>query len=340
MSSKKVTITEVAKYAGVSVTTVSMVLGNKGRISPDTIDKVNQAVEELGYIRNRAAANLRSNSSEIIGLILKDISDPYYSEVASGISEEIERQGYMLILAQSGDSQERFEKCMMTMSRQGVGGIAFCPIADNQQFNIKKMKEQNLPLVCVSRASLDKQIDFVGPDNNYAAKLATEHLIKQGHRRIAYVGGASSSLCRAERIGGYCSTLMQFGLPFKPEWVVECEKGQKAAANAVQTLLSEHPQITAILCHHSSTALGAVYGIHRSGRQIGKDQFIGEQVSLIGFDDVEEAELTEPPLTFVNFNAREMGRQAAKRLISQLEQEYSQPYSLIQPPQLIIRESA
>ena len=108
MSSKKVTITEVAKHAGVSVTTVSMVLGNKGRISPDTIEKVNAAVEELGYIRNRAAANLRSNSSEIIGLILKDISDPYYAEVAAGLSEEIEQQGYMLFLAQSGDSQEKF----------------------------------------------------------------------------------------------------------------------------------------------------------------------------------------------------------------------------------------
>ncbi|MGR5122437.1 Mal regulon transcriptional regulator MalI [Vibrio harveyi] len=340
MSSKKVTITEVAKHAGVSVTTVSMVLGNKGRISPDTIEKVNAAVEELGYIRNRAAANLRSNSSEIIGLILKDISDPYYAEVAAGLSEEIEQQGYMLFLAQSGDSQEKFEKCVLTMARQGVGGIAFCPIGESQQFNVENLKQHNLPMVCISRASVDKQIDYVGPDNMYAAKLATEHLVKQGHRRIAYVGGASSSLCRAERIGGYCSTLMQFGLPFKPEWVVECEKSQASAAQTVQQLLLEHPQITAVLCHHSSTALGAVYGIHRAGRSIGKDQFIGEQVSVIGFDDVEEAELIEPPLTFVNSNAREMGRQAAKRLINQLKQEDSEPYSLIQPPKLIVRESA
>ena len=174
MSSKKVTITEVAKHAGVSVTTVSMVLGNKGRISPDTIEKVNAAVEELGYIRNRAAANLRSNSSEIIGLILKDISDPYYAEVAAGLSEEIEQQGYMLFLAQSGDSQEKFEKCVLTMARHGVGGIAFCPIGESQQFNVENLKQHNLPMVCISRASVDKQIDYVGPDNMYAAKLATE----------------------------------------------------------------------------------------------------------------------------------------------------------------------
>jgi len=340
MSTKKVTITEVAKHAGVSVTTVSMVLSNKGRISVDTAEKVNQAVEALGYIRNRAAANLRSNSSEIIGLILKDISDPYYAEVAAGLSEEIEKQGYMLFLAQSGGSQDRFDQCLLTMARQGVGGIAFCPIGENQQFDIESIKSHALPMVCIARASVDKQIDYVGPDNTYSAKLATEHLIKQGHRRIAYIGGKSSSLCRAERIGGYCSTLMQFGLPFKPEWVVECDKSQAAAAQTVQQLLSEHPQVTALLCHHSSTALGAVYGVNRAGRRVGKDQFIGEQVSIIGFDDVEEASLTEPPLTFIHSDAREMGRQAAKRLIDQLHTPSDQAYSLILPPQLIIRESA
>ncbi|OOE93459.1 Mal regulon transcriptional regulator MalI [Salinivibrio sp. AR647] len=340
MSSKKVTITDVARHAGVSVTTVSMVLGNKGRISLGMIDKVNHAVEELGYIRNRAAANLRANASEIIGLILRDISDPYYAEIAAGLSEELEQQGYMLFLTQSGGTQEKLEQCVLTMARQSVGGIAFCPNDESQQFNLEKLTQHNLPMVCISRASHDRQIDHVGPDNTYAAKLATEHLIKQGHRRIAYVGGTSASLCRAERIGGYCSTLMQFGLPFKPEWVLECGKSQATAAQTIQQLLSAHPQITAILCHYSSTALGAVYGIHRTGRSIGKDKFIGEQVSVIGFDDVEEAALTVPSLTFINSNAREMGKQAAKRLIDQLRQKDREPCNLILPPKLIIRDSA
>ncbi|MGD8173782.1 Mal regulon transcriptional regulator MalI [Vibrio sp. TRT 21S02] len=340
MSSKKVTITEVAKHAGVSVTTVSMVLSNKGRISPDTAKKVNQAVEALGYIRNRAAANLRSNTSEIIGLILRDISDPYYAEVAAGLSEEAEKQGYMLFLAQCGESQEKFDHCLKTLAHQGVGGVAFCPVGENQQFDIDQLNTFKLPLVCISRASVDKQVDYVGPDNSYAAKLATEHLIKQGHRCIAYVGGQSNSLSRAERIGGYCSTLVQFGLPFKTEWVVECQKTQASAAQTVQQLLSEHPQVTAVLCHHSATALGAVYGINRAGRQVGKDQFVGEQVSVIGFDDVEAAELIEPPLTFVNSNAREMGKQAARRLIENMNSEQHQPHSLILPPSLIIRASA
>ncbi|MBE1276719.1 Mal regulon transcriptional regulator MalI [Enterovibrio baiacu] len=331
---KKVTITEVAEHAGVSVTTVSMVLGNKGRISPDTIEKVNNAVAALGYVKNRSAANLRSNSSEIIGLILKDISDPYYAQVAAGLCEETEKQGYMVFLAQSGESDEKFEQCMLTMARQGVGGIAFCPNNENQHVNADTLKAHKLPMVCISRASLNQQIDYVGPDNASAAKMATEHLINQGHRRIAYVGGKSSSLCRAERVGGYCSTLMQFGLPLKPEWVIECDAGQAPAADAVQALLATHPQITAVLCHYSSTAVGAVQGIARVGRSVGEDIFIGKQLSIVGFDAVQDAELTEPPITFVNSDAKEIGRQAAKRLIEQFEESDTIPRKVIVAPTL------
>ncbi|MBV7297428.1 Mal regulon transcriptional regulator MalI [Enterovibrio paralichthyis] len=330
---KKVTITDVAEHAGVSVTTVSMVLGNKGRISQDTADKVNQAVADLGYVRNRAAANLRSNSSEIVGLILKDISDPYYAQVAAGLCEETEKQGYMVFLAQSGND-EKFEQCMLTMARQGVGGIAFCPTNENQQVNADVLKAHNLPLVCISRASVNQQIDYVGPDNASAAKMATEHLIAKGHRRIAYVGGKSSSLCRAERIGGYCSTLMQFGLPFKPEWVVECDAGQAPAASAVKELLLNHPQISAVLCHYSSTAVGAVHGAHRAGRDVGNDTLFSKEVSIVGFDAMQDAELTEPPITFVNSDAKEIGRQAAKRLIEQLEKNDETPRKIIIAPTL------
>ncbi|OEE67332.1 Mal regulon transcriptional regulator MalI [Enterovibrio norvegicus FF-33] len=331
---KKVTITDVAEHAGVSVTTVSMVLGNKGRISADTIEKVNNAVAAIGYVRNRAAANLRSNSSEIIGLILKDISDPYYAQVAAGLCEETEKQGYMVFLTQSGD-ETKFEQCVLTMARQGVGGIAFCPANENQHVDVDALKAHNLPLVCISRASVNQQIDYVGPDNASAAKMATEHLINQGHRRIAYVGGKISSLCRAERVGGYCSTLMQFGLPFKPEWVVECDAGQAPAANAVEQLLINHPQVSAVLCHYSSTAVGAVQGIHRLGRSVGTDNLFNKQISIVGFDAVQEAELSEPPITFVNSDAKEIGRQAAKRLIEQFETSDTVARKVIVAPTLV-----
>ncbi|CAK2427961.1 DNA-binding transcriptional repressor MalI [Vibrio crassostreae] len=340
MTNKKANIKDVAERAGVSVTTVSMVLSAKGRISTDTIDKVNQAVHDLGYIKNRSASNLRSQKSALIGLILRDISDPYYAEVTAGLSEVLEDKGYMLFLAQSGTNQDKFDQCIATMVAQGVGGIVFCPIRDIGVPNIDKVKELNVPIVCVARAKVGQQIDFVGPDNMQAAKIATEYLIKQGHRQIAYVGGQSDSLSRAERLGGYCSTLMQFGLPFKPEWVIECDKSQTASAEAVNQLINKNPKITALLCHYSSTAFGAVYGVNRSNRSVGKDNYIGQQVAIIGFDDVPEAELIQPSLTFVSTPVRDIGREAGHRLISQLENKDSIPQSVILTPELIARDSA
>ena len=340
MQDKKVKIIDVAAKAGVSVTTVSMVLGNKGRISAETAQKVNQAVTELGYVRNLAAASLRSQKSELIGLILRDISDPYYAEVASGLSEVLEEKGFMLFLAQSGETQEKFDRCMLTMSQQDVGGVVFCPIRDSGEPDLSKIKGRDIPLVCIARATVGHDIDYVGPDNMRAAKMATEYLIKQGHRQIAYVGGKSASLNRAERLGGYCSSLLQFGLPFKPEWVVECDKDQISAAEAVEELLATQPKITAILCHHSSTAFGAMYGVQRANRSVGKDNYIGQQVAIIGFDDVPEAQLTQPALTFVTSPAKEIGRQAGKRLIAQMSDKDPVAQSLILPPELIERGSA
>lgn len=340
MTEKKVKIKDVAEKAGVSVTTVSMVLSDKGRISPETIAKVNKAVDELGYIKNRAASNLRSQRSELIGLIVRDISDPYYSEVAAGLSDVLEEQGYMLFLAQSGSSQERFDQCISTMLAQGVGGIVFCPIRDTGLPSEHSLQELDIPLVCVARAKVSQDIDFVGPDNVQAAKMATEHLIQQGHRQIAYVGGQSDSLSRAERLGGYCSTLMQFGLPFKPDWVVECEKDMAASSNAVRKLISEHPTITAILCHYSVTALGALYGVNRTNRSVGKDNHIGQQIALIGFDDVPEATLTQPSLTFISTPIREIGRKAGLRIIRQMVSKDQVRQSLILTPEMILRESA
>lgn len=340
MSPRKIKITDVAEYAGVSVSTVSLVLGHKGRISESTIKKVNKAIDELGYVRNKAAANLRSNQSNLIGLILRDITDPFYTEITAGISEELEKHGYMLFLAQCGDSPDKLLKCVQSMVQQSVAGIVFSPVRGSTQPIIDMAETHEVPIVCVARASVEFDIDYIGPDNSHASKMATQYLIEQGHRHIAYVGGSSDSLTRAERIGGYCTTLMQFGLPFKNDWVLECGNSQKEAAEAVQHLLNHQPKITAILCHRPATALGAIYGVRRANRSVGKDNYIGQQVALIGFDDVPEAELTQPSLTFVTSPAKEIGQQAGLRLLERMKKNTGSAQRIILSPTLLKRNSA
>ncbi|MGO2342099.1 Mal regulon transcriptional regulator MalI [Vibrio litoralis] len=340
MSIPKPKITDVAKYAGVSVSTVSLALSGKGRISEATISKVNQAIEALGYVRNTAAANLRSHTSNLVGLVLKDITDPFYMGITAGLSEQLEKQGYMLFLAQSGNDKTKQLNCLQSMIQQGVAGLIFCPVREGAQASFELIKQANIPAISIARADINANIDYIGPDNTHAATLATKHLIEQGHRHIAYLGGTGDSLTRAERIGGYCSTLMQFGLPFKNEWIVECGKTQQQAADAAHQLLNKHPKITAILCHRSTTAIGAIYGAQSAGKTVGKDNYIGQEVAILGFDDTAEAELTTPSLSFINTSTHYIGQQAALQIIRKMQQPNLPPQRIIVPPKMILRDSA
>ena len=342
MTSKtpKIKITDVAAYADVSVSTVSLVLSNKGRISTATIDKVNQAVAKLGYVRNTAAANLRTSHSNLIGLVLSDITDPFYTEITAGISEELEQQGYLLFLAQSNHSPQKLIQCVQSMIQQGVAGIAFSPVREATATVIAMAQQAGIPAVCLARAAMNNEVEYIGPDNHQAAVLATQHFIEQGHRHIAYIGGSGESLTRAERLGGFGSTLIQYGLPFKNEWIIETNNQQQHAATTVQQLLTQHPKITAILCHSPMVALGAIYGVKRSGKSVGKDNYIDQQVAIISFDDIAEATLIQPSLTVVSSPVREIGQQAGKRLLSKMNNNNNDIQRLILAPQLICRDSA
>ncbi|OON40374.1 Mal regulon transcriptional regulator MalI [Izhakiella australiensis] len=343
MSQRKITINEVAAAAGVSVSTVSLVLSGKGRISEATCVRVNQAIESLGYVRNRSAAMLRGGGSGVVGLIVRDVCQPFYAEMTAGLTEELATQGKVLFLTQSGARGEHLQRCFDSLLAQGVEGIVLGGGADNAGDLVMKARDAEIPLICASRASALEEVDAIRPDNAAAARLATEYLIKRGHRRIAWLGGSGTSLTRAERIGGYCTSLLQYGLPFRPDWIIECGSHQRDAAALTSELLHQHPAISAILCHNASVALGCYFGVLRSGRTVGPkamDSYYNQQTALVGFGDVPGAELTDPPLTFIHSAARRVGRQAALHLVQRLDNPTLAPRNLIIPPVLIERESA
>ncbi|WP_158781353.1 Mal regulon transcriptional regulator MalI [Pantoea sp. BAV 3049] len=343
MSLKKITINDVAAEAGVSVTTVSLVLSGKGRISPATADRVNQAIETLGFVRNRSAAMLRGGGSGVVGLIVRDICHPFYAEMTAGLSEGLEKNDKVLFLTQSGSRGQNIDRCFDSLVAQGVEGIVLGGGAENASHLVEKAREQGIALICASRASSLDETDSIRPDNLHAAKMATEYLIKRGHHCIAWLGGSGSSLTRAERIGGYCATLLQYGLPFRSEWIVECGRHQRDVADITEQLIHHHPTITAILCHNAPVALGCYFGLQHTGRTIGKgavDSYYGQQMALVGFGDTPEAELTDPPLTFITSSAREIGRSAAVRLIQRMALPEGAVQNVILPPVLIERGSA
>ncbi|SNY70498.1 Mal regulon transcriptional regulator MalI [Enterobacter sp. CC120223-11] len=337
---KKVTINDVAQAAGVSVATVSLVLSGKGRISVATGERVSQAIEQLGFVRNRQAASLRGGQTGVIGLIVGDLSAPFYAELAAGMIDALETQGKMVFLTQGGRKGEHMLQRFDTLVSQGVDGVVIAGAVDKGAELRDKAEECGVPLVFASRASYLDDVDLIRPDNMQAAQMLTEHLIRRGHQRIAWIGGQSASLTRAERVGGYCATLLKFGLPFHSEWVVECEATQKQASHALTTLLRHNPTITAVVCYNSVVAMGAWLGLMRAGWKSGDRavDYYDKNVALAAFAEVPEEDLDDAPMSWVITPAREMGKSVAERMLQRIVEGKSSTRNQIMPPRLVKQE--
>ncbi|UYW74774.1 Mal regulon transcriptional regulator MalI [Pseudocitrobacter faecalis] len=338
---KKVTINDVALAAGVSVSTVSLVLSGKGRISNATGERVYQAIDQLGFVRNRQAVSLRGGQTGVIGLIVGSLSSPFYAELTAGLTASLESQGKMVFLTQSGRKGENMLARFDALVAQGVDGVVIAGAVDQASELREKAEASNIPLVFASRASYLDEVDLIRPDNMQAAQVVTEDLIRRGHQRIAWLGGQSASLTRAERVGGYCSTLIKFGLPFHSEWVVECESSQKQAADAITSLLRHNPTITAVLCYNNVIAMGAWFGLMRGGRQSGEgsvESYFDQRVTLAAFAEVPESALDDVPLTWVTTPAREMGESVAERILQRIETGQTSTRNVIMPPRLVARK--
>ena len=337
---KKVSIIDVAKSAGVSVSTVSLVLRQKGKISEATIEKVHAAITELGYVHNVAAANLRSNTSNLIGLILRDFSDSFSIKVMASIVQELEAQGYMVFLGQPQNEHEHLERCLLSFKQQGVAGVIYLA-SDAQRETLPGLIRQcPLPLVVTSQSPIKDECNLVLRDNQQAASLAARDLIERGPRYMAYLGGRESDLIRQQRLVGFRQTLAKFGIASRDEFTPACDDDTYAASMATRQLLENNNAITALLCHSPEAMIGSINGIHQVGRTVGRDIFLTQQVALIGFEDMLHINLTSPVFTYVSSASEETGRQAANLIIRKLKDPELQIQRIALSGQLVVRESA
>ncbi|WP_435955291.1 LacI family DNA-binding transcriptional regulator [Dryocola sp. BD626] len=328
-----VTLAQVAQRASVSTATVSMVLHNRGRISDATRQRVLQALDELGYVYNQTAANLRNRTSNMVGLLLHDITNPFYGEMTAGLSQEMERHDLLLFLANSEESGERQQKFVDSLMRNNACGMVLCAARETPPLFFETLKRRNIPAIMVVRPLDDVDFDFVGTDNFLGTQLATQHLIRLGHRNIAFIGGSENSISRAQRIGGYSSRLLENRIQPKGEWVVACAASQSDGARVAEALFQRYPEITAAVCYQDIVALGVMQTLRRMGRTPGQD------FALVGFDDITEAALVQPALTTVSVAAKEIGRKAGELLFSRIQGNDEPPKRIILPPTLVVRES-
>ncbi|MCT4701833.1 LacI family DNA-binding transcriptional regulator [Enterobacteriaceae bacterium H20N1] len=328
-----VTLAQVAQRASVSTATVSMVLRNRGRISSATRERVLLALDELGYVYNQTAANLRNRTSNQVGLLLHDITNPFYGEMTAGLSQEMERHDLLLFLANSEESGVRQQKFVDSLMRNNACGMVLCAARETPPLFFETLKRRNIPAIMVVRPLDDVDFDFVGTDNFLGTQLATQHLLRLGHRHIAFIGGSENSISRAQRIGGYSSKLLENRIQPKSEWVISSAASQSDGARVAEALFERYPEITAAVCYQDIVALGVMQTLRKMGRMPGKD------FALIGFDDVTEAALVQPALTTVSVAAKEIGRKAGELLFSRIQGNDEPPKRIILPPTLVVRES-
>ncbi len=327
------TIVDLAQYCGVSTATISMVLRNKGRISEKTRDRVLKAVDELGYIYNQSAANLRSRNNNQIALLVNDITNPFFSQLTTGVNEHIESINKLLFLAISGNSKEKQEKFIENMLSYNTSGLILCPTPNFDVRLLDTLKKRQLSIVLSVRPIDGTDLDFVGTDNFYGAQLVTKHLIDLGHRHIAFVGGEEGSMTRSSRLAGYMAKLMEHGISPNPRYIVPSPSTRRGGAEAIRYILQYHHKVTAVVCHQDVIAFGVMNALHAKGLFPGKD------FAVTGFDDVPEARESYPDLTTVSVSATEIGRRAAKALVERIEGNDEPQRRIIISPKLIVRQS-
>ena len=303
----RVTLTDVAEHCGVSRATVSLVLNDSPLVAAKTRDRVRQAMADLGYVYNRAAASLRTRHSDAIGVVLTNITNPYFAEFAAGLQDALTRSGTVPLLAVSGEDRDLQHRLIRSLVERNVDGIVLVPAHGTSSGELPNLL--GTPLVLLARRLNGLDVDYVGAQNRDGGYAAAEHLYSHGCRRIAFVGGFTDSSAREERAGGVEEFLDDHGLTLDSDHSVVCEPTRPQARAAATRLLTKDPHVDGIICFSDVVAFGVLDAIADLGRRVGSD------VRVIGFDDVHDAGLNRPSLSSVAVPARETGRRAGQLVL-------------------------
>ncbi|WP_272914959.1 MULTISPECIES: LacI family DNA-binding transcriptional regulator [Sediminibacillus] len=333
-----VTIKDVAKETGVSPSTVSRVIADNPRISPDTKQKVREAMERLGYHTNIHARNLVAKSTKAIGAIMpssanKALQNPFFPEVLRGIGSVIHERQYSLTLSSGETEQEILEEVQRMVYGSYVDGLIllYSRVEDPV---VAFLEERDFPYVMIGKpfARLE-EITHVDNDNFMAGKQITNHLIARGHEKIAFIGGSKDLFVTRDRESGYLAALTDADLPHDEDYVIHTEFLKSGGKEAVEQLLSLPIRPTGIVVTDDLMSLGVLSTLEESGVQVPHD------ISLVSFNNAYLSEITKPALTTVDINIHELGAQSARALIERTIDNKIPPKRIIVPYTIIYRGS-
>lgn len=325
------TIVSIAERAGVSIASVSRVLNGVGA-RRDTVEKVERAAADLGYVPNAVARSLKGGRTRQLTFAMPDIGNPVYVAMVRAIQAVAKTAGYRLLLHSTDAVVDDELAVLRSLGDRTSDGLILCPIRITDE-HVEALRTAAGPVVVIGSLPDGVPVDSVRADSVAGAALAVRHLHETGRRRIAFVNGPSDTVPGGNRDQGYRAALADCGLPYDPSLVVHTEFGIESGAEATDRLLDARPD--AVFCANDQLALGAARALHARGLRIPED------VAVAGMDDSVLAQAGWPPLTSVDLGSTERGRQAAELLLKRLDAatELPAPRSTTAPPRLVVRAS-
>jgi DNA-binding LacI/PurR family transcriptional regulator len=312
---QKIKLSTIADSLGVSTATVSLALRDSPLVADETRDRIKAEARTLGYIYNRRAASLRTSRSGIVGVVVHDIMNPFYAEILRSIETELDRSRQTFILSNHYDQLDKQRNFIDTLLQLGADGVIM------------------LPTVLIARSIPGVKAPVFRGDDSFGISLATNHLISLGHKRIAFIGGTDQTSTGRDRYQGYLHAMDKAGIEVDPDIRIPGPRTKLAGFEASPQFLAMRNRPTAAVCWNDLVAIGLMNGIARAGLLAGKD------ISVTGYDDLEEAEIATPSLTTVWNGQREVGRKAARALLDRLSGTASILKQELIVPELRIRQS-
>jgi LacI family transcriptional regulator len=330
---RRPTIIDVALRAGVSKSTVSLVLQNSATVREETRVQVRRAMAEIGYVYNRAAANMRMSNAGLIGLVINDLRNPFFTEFATSLQMALSDRGYAVVIANTDENPQVQAKTVGTMVEHGVSAFIISPAYGDVSATFDAILRAGLPAMQVLRR-VDPRTDllpFAGPDYRSGSRIATQHLLDQGARRIAFVGGLEGRAVTQERMSGYLEVLAAKGIA---PLVLTGKSSRAFGRDMAHVLARDHADCDAVLCFNDLVALGVLAGCNALGRQV------GDAFKVVGFDDIEDATEAYPTLTTVRCDVAGFGRAVAATILDWLENGTLPEPERRSPVELIVRQSS